>query len=50
MCLLNAKLTQYYAREKDVLLAFLRDGGFICHDPCKYFLLLSNFIDRTWVD
>lgn len=47
---LHAKLLQSDARQKNVILALFEAAGFICHDPCKYFLLLSNFIDRTWVN
>lgn len=34
----HAKLLQSNARgKKKVILAFFKDAGFICHDPCKYF-------------
>lgn len=46
----HAKLLQSDARQKKIILVFFKDAGFICHDPCKYFLLLSTFIDRTHVD
>lgn len=34
-------------KKKIVILAFFEDASFICSDPCKYPLLLNNYIDRT---
>lgn len=49
--LLHARLLQSGAGQKNpVILAFFEDAAFICCDPCKYLLLLNNYIDRTWVN
>lgn len=49
MCLFACQVTSVWCRTKKkiVILAFFEDAAFICSDPCKYPLLLNNYIDRT---